>query len=219
MEFRIQDILKNIIPGILSLTLLLIFFYIAESITIPVKVPDVFKDFSEIVLIFFLGVTYFIGFVIDTIASILEQLLYKIIARPSFKLLNGKSQRYPIVQLDKLVALLKSETSVTISTLTNVNTSILFNVANLRKEKCELELVKEKVAEYYSSYIFSRNICCVFFLYSILLLISIISISQSYIIILLTCMQLVLLGLTLFRYRQKAYYYSRQVFNAALLVV
>src|SRR4051794_33203766 len=95
MEFRFEDILKNIIPGALLLTSL-IFAIVAP---LPITTVEAFlksdiKEYSEILLVSFLVVSYLFGYLIDAISSWAEHyLIHKTFGSPSYNLLTGKGER------------------------------------------------------------------------------------------------------------------------------
>lgn len=73
MEFRIQDILKNIIPGatIVLSVFALLFYYVFFNKYCAVFNSNL-KEYSEVLLISLLVVFYICGYTIDLIASNIE---------------------------------------------------------------------------------------------------------------------------------------------------
>lgn len=206
MEFRIQDVLKHILPGGAILLTIFLLFSKTGSFDASNFYITYIKDTGELWVFIFLIVAYFCGYLNDAISSQLEYWGYKLINRPSFSLLNDRNKRYKLVQKNDIFAAL-SATARPISTKEECHK--LFLLANAKKDMNPSEAIKEKVKEYYNSYVFSRNMLTasvvitsvLFYLFGF----SFFTLSTSLAI------------LVLFRrWRQKAYCYSRQVFYACL---
>ena len=220
MEFRFEDILKNIIPGFVLLVGLIFFFYGGRTYDEFQKfISSGYKDYSEVILVLLLIICYLLGFLADAVGSRLEKhCIYAIFGTPSLKLLQNKGRRIKLVNYQEILnnIVLKCHlTSVTLSTLDRAHkiksTTLLFQHANSLKDLNPNEKIKEKVKEYYFSYIFSRNILFAYLISFILIIFSIRN--------LLTTTVYVFLIITLFilflRRMEKSFYYSRQVLIAS----
>ncbi len=206
MEFRFEDILKNIIPGSIIFTgvILIILNQITFDCMIEILKSDL-KEYSEILLFASLTAIYLFGYINDSISSILENILYKIIKKPSYYLLtnSGKISRLKIANLDAVLEKIKEKFEIEITNLegTDLNTSKAFKLIN----QCKKD--NDSLKEYYFSYIFSRNI----FFASIFLSIAIVTSNHlklewfSYPIV------LCILTILYLRRIEKSFYYSRRV--------
>ena len=215
MEFRIQDILKNVIPGVLAVFIAIVIYSLEGNHFIGYSYSDKLKDYSEIVFFVFLVLVYIIGFTIDALASILEnEVIYKLFKKPSYLLLTGNAkQKFHLPQRLVILNKLLSRCEYPLDTqLTPQITDTLFKTANWLKDQSNSDITKERIAEYYNSYIFARNISCVLFISVILNIILAVS-SWSQLGLLLT-IQVGTFLLVILRLKQRAYYYSRQVLIA-----
>lgn len=99
MEFRIEDILKNIIPGMIFIIGILILYFNGFSYPDFIKfISTDIKEYSEIILVLLLVASYIAGYLVDSLSSILEHYcIYKIFGTPSLKLLTGKGDRIKLV--------------------------------------------------------------------------------------------------------------------------
>lgn len=93
----------------------------------------------------------------------------------------------------------------------------LFKIANSKKESIESQPMAERITEFYNSYIFSRNLLCSVFIFFITYMglgihYKFIRVDDIFII-------LIILSVFGFRWRQKAYYYTRLILNSSLLVI
>jgi hypothetical protein len=95
MEFRFEDILKNIIPGMITCFGLSIFFLSNYSYTdIQKTISSDIKEYSEIILVLLLVCCYLVGYCVDALSSVLEHYcIYAIFGTPTLKLLKGKGRR------------------------------------------------------------------------------------------------------------------------------
>lgn len=81
MEFRFEDILKNIIPGsiVFSGIVIIILNQITFDCMIEILKSDL-KEYSEVLLLLILTSSYLFGYLNDSISSILENyVVYSII--------------------------------------------------------------------------------------------------------------------------------------------
>jgi hypothetical protein len=226
MEFRIQDILKNVIPGmILSFGIGSLFINSETQSTYISKLLS-FKDFSEILLLILLTVCYLIGYVNDGISSWCEQyVIYFLFGPPSLRLLRGKGKRLLLVNSDKVLQNLQLKMELSSSEIDLNNGSWfyyksfwkskerairLFKYANDLKNANPHPIYEERIREYYNSYTFSRNLFFSSLISNALFMVSYNS-NLQYKTWLLIFILLTFLGL---RRRDKSYYYSRQVFQA-----
>jgi hypothetical protein len=211
MEFRIQDILKNIIPGfMLAFVSILIYGNKLGWEFIDNIISSDIKEYSEVVLVILLILSYITGYFVDLCASGAEMLIYRILDKPSHILLNKPNCVYTLVK----IAEIKQKLAIPEGTITPAKAELYFKEANLIKDNNPSETIKEKVKEYYNSYIFSRNmLLSLLFTFIIYMIISAYSsFSNCYII----ATFLLVIVLFFFRWRSRAFYYSRQVFNSIL---
>lgn len=206
MEFRFEDILKNIMPGSIVFTgvLLIILNQITFDCMIEILKSDL-KEYSEILLFIILIASYLFGYLNDSISSTLEHILYKIIKKPSYYLLTNscKRNKVKLANLDDVLKKIKEKFDIKIESLekTDLNSTKAFKLIN----QCKKD--DDSLKEFYFSYIFSRNILFA----SIFLSIAIITSNHlnlewfSYPII------LCILTVLYFRRIEKSFYYSRRV--------
>jgi len=213
MEFRFEDILKNIIPGSIVFTgvLLIILNQITFDCMIEILKSDL-KEYSEILLFAILTASYLFGYLNDSISSILESLLYKIIKKPSYYLLtnSGKISRLKIANLDAVLEKIKDKLKIEINNLeiTDLKTSQAFKLIN----QCKKD--NDSLKEYYFSYIFSRNI----FFASIFLSIAIATSNHLKLELFYYPIILCILTILYVRRIEKSFYYSRKVIVGILQV-
>src|SRR6476661_3451937 len=120
MEFRFQDILKNIIPGMIAISGLLIFFLKNCSYSDFQKIisSDI-KDYSEIILILLLVTSYMVGYCVDALSSLLEHYcIYEIFGTPALRLLKGKGKRIFLSNHSEILHNIKSKYFASPTTLT-----------------------------------------------------------------------------------------------------
>jgi len=213
MEFRIQEILKNIIPGTI-LTILVGVVCYRNGSSLDTHVTNALKDFSEFFMVLFLAALYFLGFLIDAIAAMLEDWIYKIRKRPSFIILSGiASPKYSLTNRAELVLFLNNKSELPMgSSLDRKNCYIFFKVANRLKDISGSDIIKEKLGEYYNSYIFARNVTCVCLIgwsFNLVLLFSNWS-SLFWVFVI----QSGIFFIVVIRLNRRAMYYTLQVFNA-----
>ena len=220
MEFRIQDLLKYVIPGMLILTVILIGNIISNITVFPDKVPESVKDLSAILLLVFLAVSYTFGYFLDGLASLIEKGLYAWLSKPSFELFNGTNKSYKLNDAEKIVKFLCNNMNIMVvpALITKEFAVLLFKTANVSKDKNPSDVIRERVNEYYSAYIFSRNLMATLFLSFIYCIILLIFADRSVTLTLYFILLSFLLMLSLVRWRMRGYYYSRQVIYASHIV-
>lgn len=228
-SLRIQDIFRIFIPGVVLFAFVLfrfITFFAQEDL-------NNFKDFENILLIIFVIFCLFIGYFIDLVSSLLEQLLYKIIKKPSYHLINGtKLTKYCFSEyilhenlIEKVNETfnfkLRKESNQSLSrrkkkcisliykvntnSLYNKNeTTIFFNFCNRLKENNSATKSYEKLNSYLYSKILSRNITVTILL--ILIFELYIESYTSYIFL------IILLLFSFYRWLKLSLNYTRQVF-------
>jgi len=206
MEFRFEDILKNIIPGSIVFTgvLLIILNQITFDCMIEIIKSDL-KDYSEVLLFIILTASYLFGYLNDSISSTLEHILYKLIKKPSYYLLTNSCtctmSRLKIADLDAVLEKIKEKFKIEINN-SEENSNQAFKLINQYKKD------NDSLKEYYFSYIFSRNI----FFASIFLSIAIITsnhlkLEWFYYYPITLC----ILTILYFRRIEKSFHYSRKV--------
>lgn len=210
MEYKFQDILKNIIPG----------FYIALGIALLCWISgcilsfDLLKEAKNIpgeVFIFFIPlILYILGYLNDILSSCIEFYLYeKCCKRPSELLLNGNKKRYTLPRLDEIKAKLGLNNENNI--ISKKESYKAFQKANV------LKINRDDITEFYVSYIFARNLMVANFLLAIAsLIVAIFNISNCHAWIILISYGF-LSFLFIYRWKQKALYYSKKVFNSIIL--
>lgn len=227
MEFKFQDILKNIIPGMVFLIGLIILF-LTDIVRIfpPTTKLSEFKEFSEVIFLLIVLSSYLLGYINDAISSLLEYYaIYYFFGSPSLKLLKGIGKRIVLAKHDEIIEYIKTEKNLTSLDVdlnaghwffqkdfraSKLKARRLFKHANNLKDLPSQECYKEKIKEYYNSYVFSRNI-----FFSICFTLSVIVFSYFKIITLKVWILLALILLIFgIRRRDKSYYYSRQVLLA-----
>lgn len=203
MEFRFEDILKNIIPGFIVFTgvLLLILNQITFDCMKEILKSDL-KEYSEILLFVILTASYLFGYLNDSISSILENILYKIIKKPSYYLLtnSGKISRLKIANIDAVLEKIREKFEIQINNLEE-NSNRAFKLIN----QCKKD--NDSIKEYYFSYIFSRNI----FFASIFLSIAILASNHLKLELFYYPVILCILIILYCRRIEKSFYYSRKV--------
>lgn len=221
MQFRIQDLIKNLIPALTFLLIIMVTLSLKDPKIFPEVVSSSIKDLSAIIVFFFLGGVYVLGYFLDTLASLLEYILYKIIEKPSFYLLNDSTKKYKMANKKEIMEVLcsKQRKAVPDSVSVDVSTS-LFKTANVLKDHNPSAVIKERISEYYSAYIFSRNLMLVILICFIVNSIVVTSVTCSNactnsILIYFNWILFFFLFLAVYRWREKAFYYSRQVFYGA----
>lgn len=231
MEFKIQDVLKNIIPGTLLWIYIIIALYIHTDMLATDFLPENAKDFSEICLFIFLTMVYLTGYILDGISSYLEEgLVYEyFVNRPSYHLLNGTGwEKAKLAGLPLIVQTLttkhnqENNIQPTVADpaapsepteITPEFARILFRIANRMKSKCT-DTQKELISEYYNSYVFSRNIAATALIACLLTLILTITNISDYWVAFTTI--LIISVFAVLRWRQRAYYYSRIILHSCL---
>ena len=220
MQFRFEDILKNIIPGsLLIFALIFCFFAPLTENEFQIFSRNYIRDFSAIIIIVFFTACYLSGYVIDALASWGEYyIIYKIFGTPAYKLFKKSGSRITFLNTDLVLFNIDQEYKIyerktivnDLKTLTKKEASDLFKLANVYSQRCSDDLTKEKLKEYYYAYIFSRNIFFSAIISSIIYIIAPVNHLNIFGLLFLLILNIILL----IRRRDKAYYYSRQVLIA-----
>lgn len=213
MEFRIQDVLKNLLPGLLFCIITL---YLCQPKSLNIfeaHTPALIKDLSSIFFVVFMATIYITGYFIDAISSIIERkVLYKFLKQPSYYLLNDLKPLNKLAKRQEIIDNLCVKSNTT--ALPKIKKEVaadLFRLANELKDGNPLTSLVNKIGEFYNAYVFSRNVM--------------VSIFMS----VLVCMYynlfhehnnsqhifwplVVALVLSYLRWRSRGFYYSRQVF-------
>src|SRR5687767_156819 len=105
MEFRFEDILKNIIPGgILALAVAVFFIGGLSPESLKNILASDLKEYGEIILIGLLVSFYLLGHFIDALSSLFEfYVIHEVIGRPSYKLLTGKGRRIRLINHKEII--------------------------------------------------------------------------------------------------------------------
>jgi len=215
MNFRIQEVLKNIIPGLL--TLVSIYFLTSPSLDLS-HFKNEIKELLAIYFVVFLAAVYVFGYFVDWAGSWFERLFYKIWPRPSFYLLNDVNGRINLLKSSEIVDFLCDVSNRAVqSPLSRENAEAIFKVANYLKDKNTSKQVNDRIGESYFSQIFSRNLCVSFF-FSFIGYVCIYFFNEESCVGNFNQRSFILIGLgvvTIFRWREHAFYYSRNVLYAS----
>ena len=205
MEYKFQDILKNIIPGFYIILGLIILFYIGGYIDLEFVNRVKFVP-EEIALFFIPLVFYIVGYVNDILSSYFEYQLYQYFyQRPSELLLNAKKKRYTLLYLSKINKKLDLSSKV----ISKEEAYQAFQRANILKDSND-----NIIAEFYVSYIFARNLMTANVIIVFTALVFMISFGQYCMFMSVFFVYAILSILFIYRWRQKAIYYSKRVFNS-----
>jgi hypothetical protein len=164
MEFRIQEIIKMLVPGGVILINLYFLFFSFTAIETLLN-----KDFIAIYIFIFTILTYVAGYFIDWIASLSEKLYYSIFTKPSERLLNNLSKSKIFgIRMSRHREVGESLCAYINQTATNrfdkYSAEKLFRLANVIKDQNMSDHLKEKISDFYFYKIFSRNLATAFFL-------------------------------------------------------
>ncbi|WP_281235164.1 hypothetical protein [Flavobacterium gelatinilyticum] len=217
MEFRFEDILKNIIPGtivLLSVTLVFINQITFEDIKQIIK-SDL-KEYSEIILFVILSVSYVLGYLIDSISSYFENyILYPCIKRPSFHILtNSCKKKLGLTNLEVIENKIEQKFSIKIDPSLDTPSEIENKTTQIFKEINQIKIDDAHLKEYYFSYIFSRNIFFAFIMLSLAIVTS--NHLDLHWYEYLTLMLIV--SILYWRRVEKSFYYSRKVILSILSI-
>lgn len=212
MNFRIQDLAKTLIPGIVTFFLSFLLILTEEEF---MYLSNLTKDTIAIWLIIFIAVVYTLGYFVDFIGSKLEHLYYKWFERPSIKLLNETSKLYKLSFSEEIIEFLCDIIKRSSHhPFEKESAKELFKCANVYKEYASTT-AKERVLEYYYSKILSRNVsAALLFSFVVYLLFFLYNIAnwQFNIYSLFIIPVFIFSG---YRWTTFAHYYTRQVFYAA----
>ena len=220
MQFRFEDILKNMIPGSLII-FSLIFYFLAPltGIEFQLFLKNYVQNYSAVIVVVFFIVGYLSGYIIDALASWGEYYtIYKVAGTPAYKLFKQAGTRLTFQNTDLVLSNLDKEYKIyerkiiatNLKTLTKREASALFKLANIYSQRCSDDVTKQKLKEYYYAYIFSRNIFFSVFSSSIIYLIT----PFNHLNLFLLLFILVLNVIFFIRRKDKAYYFSRQILIA-----
>ncbi len=225
MQFRFEDILKNMIPGSLII-FSLIFYFLAPltGIEFQLFLKNYVQNYSAVIVVVFFIVSYLSGYIMDALASWGEYYaIYKVFGTPAYKLFKQAGTRMIFQNSDLVLNNLDNEYKIyerkmiatDLKTLTKKEASALFKLANVYSQRCSDDLTKQKLKEYYYAYIFSRNIFFSVFISSIIYLIT----PFNHLNLFLLLFILVLNTIFFIRRKDKAYYFSRQILIACTKIV
>lgn len=162
MEFRIQDVLGWIIPGLYLLGICLGFYFFCNQDIITLYGSTfgqevIQSDLMTALVVFAIPVIGMIaGYMLNYIGSYLEHLIYSIpfIPRPARLILDNRSSRSRIADLDllrKTLGLCSLDKLKSNDTLDN-------RLANRCRNKAVQHIAPECVERYYFRMIFGRNL-------------------------------------------------------------
>lgn len=192
MNFTVYEVISHLVPGYI------IIFLLRGQFGIEIK------DMGNLA---FLALAYGIGFIVQTLASWAEDLLYLTWGgKPSNQLLNGKDMwKVKFYSWQKAKELLEKEALE--SGLTNLTTDSLFEIA-MRKVYAQKY---DRVNNFNSIYAFSRSLTLAFFVSAILTLaFQSRNIKLVFILLILTLV-------TWYRTKQRGFYYAKEVLNMYIL--
>lgn len=183
MNFKIYDILSSLIPGFL---VLIIIFYLLGF------------DFDKDLIIPYTATAFFIGYIVNTLSSWLEDFYYLTWkGKPSSRLLKGLNiWKVKFYHSSEIRILLKKETSNQ-----NPTDDELFGIAMRHSNSSK----DNRVEDFNSSYAFSRSILTCILISTILLCFKEYGNWYFYVI------SIPLLFVVWLRCKQRAYYYAKEV--------
>lgn len=193
MDFKYYDLLSSIIIGYFTMMAYLFAFGI---------------DYNEEYSIAYIAAAYVVGYLINSISSLLEPFWYKSIGGiPSDKLLTieaGKTytgiSKVRFYEAEKAIQLLKAETGDA-----NASTRKMF--------ACAMRLTNgdssTRVQDFNAQYAFSRVLLTTIFFVTIAVISTHYGVWQSYLL-------LIALVICWNRFKERGYYYAREVLNEYL---
>lgn len=213
MNFRIQDLTKTLIPGIMMFFLSSLFIVNIDQFN---DITNLIKDTMAIWTIVFLMIAYVCGYFVDFVGSFLEKVFYKKFSRPSWHLLNNTGKSITLSNSKLIIEYLCEKLRKSPHyPFTKDTSQQVFKCANVYKDYVASSSAKERLTEYYFSKIFSRNLSSSFLLSFV---IYIFYYSYNYHSLDFNFFSILLLAGFLFsgyRWRIHAFYYTRQVFYTA----
>ncbi len=220
MQFKIYDVLASLIPGLIVVSVAIPFYvFMTNNVELFEQKLGVYKDISGIITSVFLVGSYLVGYIIHAMGSWSEPILWFTWGgKPSENLFKNKSKRLQLVEVDTIFNFLKSKSSneplkdKTKEDFTKGDLRELFQLAkNIANQKSR-DGIKERIAEFNNSYIFSRNVLISYLTSSILIAILVFqNIVHIWALIILIVFFLVLW----YRCRDRAFYYSREILAGA----
>lgn len=145
MNYRFQDIMKMIIPGMYLMAMILILEISRSDIVID---TSKLKDLSAIVVLLIPFVGFVVGYFVECITAGLEHGWYALgFRRPSKNILNGSS-KYIVADIEKI----KIKHQISCCNITNLKANEVLQAAKQRI------LNKELVEAYRNNVTLARNI-------------------------------------------------------------
>ena len=145
MNYRLQDIMKMIIPGLYLMAMILVLEISRSDFVID---TSKLKDLSAIVVLLIPFVGFVAGYFVECITAGLEHGWYALgFRRPSKNILNGSS-KYIVADIDKI----KNKHHISSCNITNLKANEVLQAAKQRI------LNKEFVEAYRNNVTLSRNI-------------------------------------------------------------
>lgn len=222
MDFKFEDILKNIFPGILLMAAV----HFAYTSEMPFHnwnnpFPQTWKDFSGILLTVILMIAYIIGYFNDMIASWFEDyILFNITSKPTFLLLTEKTQRIVLNNPNEIFHKLKTKCSEhpfpeNVTSITKKDALRIFEAAKSITESNVSDYAKEKLDILYRTLNFSRNLLFALAILAILTTIKIWIVYGFMKFLIATAVFIGILIISFFRWKERGLYYSRLILNIA----
>ena len=111
MQFRFEDILKNMIPGsVIIFSLIFYFFTPLTPIAIQSFLKNYIQDYSAVIVVIFFIISYIGGYIIDALASWGEYYtIYKVAGTPAYKLFKQLGNRMTFQNSDLVLYNLNKE--------------------------------------------------------------------------------------------------------------
>lgn len=193
MEFKYYDLLSSIIIGYFTMMAYLFAFGI---------------DYNEDYSIAYIAAAYVVGYIVNSISSLMEPFWYKTIGgMPSDNLLTVKPDKnytgitkVKFYEAEKAIRLLKADTGDA-------------NASTRRMFACAMRMTNgdsnTRVQDFNAQYAFSRVLLTTMFFVTIAVIATHYCEWQSY-------MLLIALALCWNRFRERGYYYAREVLNEYL---
>ena len=145
MNYRLQDIMKMIIPGLYLMAMILVLEISRSDIVID---TSKLKDLSAVVVLLIPFVGFVVGYFVECITAGLEHGWYALgCRRPSKNILNGSS-KYIVADIDKI----KNKHHISSCNITNLKANEVLQAAKQRI------LNKEFVEAYRNNVTLARNI-------------------------------------------------------------
>lgn len=145
MNYRLQDIMKMIIPGLYLMAMILVYEISYSDLDIDISK---LKDLSAIVVLLVPFVGFVVGYFVECITAGLEHGWYALGLRRASKNILRDSSRYPVADINKV----KTKHQITSSSITNNKANEVLQIAKQSISN------KECVEPYRNNATLARNI-------------------------------------------------------------